>query len=128
MEFGLREFVSTQHINVEFAGFVSNPWTSLTPNDLVIIPSASEGDGLVVIEALSAGMPILLSDIPEFRHFGLPDKHYCRSVSDFAERLSEFQGRFNLLRIDPLLAKSILSPRSISNIGDQWEYFLENLD
>ena len=128
MELGLREFVSAQHINVEFAGFVSNPWTSLTVKDLVIIPSASEGDGLVVIEALSAGVPILLSDIPEFRHFGFPDKHYCQGVSDFAKRLNEFQDRFNLLRIDPLLAKSILSPRSISTIGDKWEYFLENLD
>ena len=81
-----------------------------------------------MIEALSAGVPILLSDIPEFRHFGFPDKHYCQGVSDFAKRLNEFQDRFNLLRIDPLLAKSILSPRSISTIGDKWEYFLENLD
>lgn len=38
--------------------------------------SAMEGFGLVVLEALLAGPPTFLSDIPVHREFGLPDGHY----------------------------------------------------
>jgi glycosyltransferase involved in cell wall biosynthesis len=38
--------------------------------------SLHEGSSNAVLEAISAGSPILLSDIPENRDFGLSDQHY----------------------------------------------------
>lgn len=43
---------------------------------LFIHPSEMEGFGLVVLEALTADIPIKLSDIPAHREFGLPDGCY----------------------------------------------------
>lgn len=43
---------------------------------LFVHPSAMEGFGLVVLEALSHGAPVAISDIPPHREFGLPDRCY----------------------------------------------------
>lgn len=42
----------------------------------LVHPSAMEGFGLVVLEALAAGLPVRASDIPVHREFGLPDGSY----------------------------------------------------
>lgn len=43
---------------------------------LFVHPSAMEGFGLVVIEALSHNAPVAISDIPPHREFGLPERCY----------------------------------------------------
>lgn len=123
----LEKEVCKTGIVFDFCGFVPNPWAFTDAKDLVIVPSASEGDGLVVVEAISAGLPILLSDIPEFRHFGLAEKHYCKNVSEFVERITEFKGRFGMLMVDEAHSRAILSNRSPANIGDSWHWYLENV-
>jgi len=123
----LQKSVAAAGIEFDFCGFVSNPWAYTDDKDLLIVPSASEGDGLVVVEAIAAGLPILLSDIPEFRHFGLAERHYCVDVSAFAERVRDFKGRFDMLIVDEVQSIGILSNRSPSTIGDAWHKYLENL-
>ena len=105
---------------IEFRGFVSNPWSELHANDILIVPSASEGDGLVVVEAISHQIPLLLSDIPEFRYFGLSDKHYCTNADEFADRISQFSPDFTQLKVPEELRMSIISSRSLETIGQQW--------
>jgi glycosyltransferase involved in cell wall biosynthesis len=48
---------------VEFVGWVSNPGDFLTTIDLFVMPSRYESFGLVVIEAMAAGVPVITSDI-----------------------------------------------------------------
>jgi GalNAc-alpha-(1->4)-GalNAc-alpha-(1->3)-diNAcBac-PP-undecaprenol alpha-1,4-N-acetyl-D-galactosaminyltransferase len=120
MEMHLREYSEKHGIDVQFEGFMPNPWQSLDLNELVIIPSQSEGDGLVVIEAISRGLPILLSDIPEFRFFGLDDKHYCKKPEDFSSRILAFSRKISELRVDENKARSILEPRKIEKVGQSW--------
>ena len=114
-------------VELKFCGFVRNPWAYTDGYDLIVIPSASEGDGLVVIEAISSGLPLLLSDIPEFRHFGLPERHYCANVPAFVQRVKEFKGRFQMLRVTEELAENILSHRAPSKIGYSWNVYLQSL-
>jgi glycosyltransferase involved in cell wall biosynthesis len=45
---------------------------------LVVLPSESEGFGLPVVEALAAGAPVVVSDIPAFREVGREAVLYCQ--------------------------------------------------
>lgn len=58
-------FISVNKIrNIEFLGLKKDPWSYLTDKDICILPSRSETFGLVYVEALSLGIPVILSDNP----------------------------------------------------------------
>ena len=120
-------FASTKHIDVEFTGFLKDPWVSLSDGDLLIAPSMFEGDGLVVIEAMRHGVPLLLSDIPDFRRFELPGKHYCLDVDTFASRILEYANKLEDLVVPADISSKILLSRSSSSVGDKWEEFLNSI-
>lgn len=58
--------------NVELAGFVSEAekWRRLRSASLMVSPSREEGWGIAVGEALTAGVPAVVYDLPAYRHFG----------------------------------------------------------
>jgi glycosyltransferase involved in cell wall biosynthesis len=111
--------------DVAFMGQTKNPWKEVTQNDLLIVPSLHEGDGLVVVEALSEGVPILLSDIPEFRRFGLPERNYCRDKNEFIAKIGSNRDNLADLIVPNEIVAPILSMRSIHSIADSWEIFLQ---
>ena len=47
--------------NVEMYGFVENPYPILNASKIMILPSKWEGYGLVAVEALSLGVPVICS-------------------------------------------------------------------
>jgi glycosyltransferase involved in cell wall biosynthesis len=57
---------------VELAGFVTEAekWRRLRSASLFVFPSREEGWGIAVGEALIAGVPSLVYDLPAYRHFG----------------------------------------------------------
>jgi glycosyltransferase involved in cell wall biosynthesis len=121
----LQERAEAINLNIEFKGQVHNPWTHLEVGDLLIVPSAWEGDGLVVIEAIQREIPILISDISDFRRFHLPNKNYCQNVEEFVTRIYEFENSLGLLVVDMDKKGEILAPRSPRVVGDTWENFLD---
>jgi glycosyltransferase involved in cell wall biosynthesis len=110
-----------------FTGMLNDPWRDRFIGDLIIIPSEYEGDGLVVIEALQQGLPILVSDIPEFRRFGFPERNYCESINVFVSRIEEFREKIEDLIIPSEISDMILRTRSSSNVAESWEKFLHSL-
>jgi glycosyltransferase involved in cell wall biosynthesis len=58
--------------NVELVGFVSEAekWRRLRSASLFVSPSREEGWGIAVGEALTAGVPAVVYDLPAYRHFG----------------------------------------------------------
>jgi glycosyltransferase involved in cell wall biosynthesis len=110
-----------------FTGMLNDPWKDRDIGDLIIIPSEYEGDGLVVIEALQQGLPILVSDIPEFRRFGFPERNYCESINVFVSRIEEFRERIEDLIIPAEISNTILLTRSSANVAESWEKFLYSL-
>jgi glycosyltransferase involved in cell wall biosynthesis len=74
--------------NVEVAGFVSEPekWHRLRRASLFVSPSREEGWGIAVGEALLAGVPALVYDLPAYAHFGsLPRRVPVGDVEAFVQ-------------------------------------------
>jgi glycosyltransferase involved in cell wall biosynthesis len=109
---------------VEFVGFVKEPWSLITIGDLVIFPSAWEGDGMVVLEAMAHEIPFLLTDIPDFRRFHLPDSNYCISLKNFCSRVNDFSKSLESLKIPSETKDRILQSRNSKAVGDSWENYL----
>ncbi|MBI5469844.1 glycosyltransferase family 4 protein [Candidatus Kaiserbacteria bacterium] len=55
---------------VEFAGWQGSTLPFYSTADIVIVPSQYEGYGLVIIEALAAGIPVLATDVGVAREAG----------------------------------------------------------
>jgi glycosyltransferase involved in cell wall biosynthesis len=116
-----------RNLNAEFHGFVSNPWSEISSGDLLIVPSAWEGDGLVVVEALSRGVPILLNSVDDLRRFELPEKHYCASSQEFAKRIAEYKSNLDSLVAGSEIASQILVKRKPEIVAEKWIKFLSKL-
>lgn len=123
----LKLLSSHLEVDASFSGWEANPWNKVEPGDLMIVPSTSEGDGLVVIEAISLRVPILLNDVPDLRRFRFPSQNYCKSPDDFAERIEI--NRFSLEKLRPSteLQIWIQNSRNASKIAQDWINFLMNL-
>jgi glycosyltransferase involved in cell wall biosynthesis len=52
---------------ISLAGHIDNPFPALADSDCFILPSDREGHAMVVLEALTLGIPIIASDIPSIR-------------------------------------------------------------
>ena len=116
-----------RNLDIKFHGFISNPWNEISFGDLLIVPSASEGDGLVVVEALSRGVPILLNSVADLTRFGLSEKHYCENPSDFALRISLYKNNLEDLVGDIELTQKIISARNPDIVATKWiNYLSEN--
>lgn len=103
METELKEYSSMNNLKVKFLG-------ELTQNELsdhyrkskfLVLPSISEGQGLVLLEALASGVPIIVSDIPSLRETA----EHCGAGFIFEKGSSED------------LAKKILMCSSIDTIN-----------
>jgi len=71
-EVNLKKLVNKLNLraNVEFLGFIENHddvIRQLKASDVFALPSIVEGFGMVVIEAMAAGIPYVASDIPPIR-------------------------------------------------------------
>jgi glycosyltransferase involved in cell wall biosynthesis len=123
----LKSRVLKHNLDVEFLGYKKNPWEFLTKGDLVIVPSRSEGDGLVVLEALQNGFPLLVSDIKDFQRFGFSSDLLCGNVKDFTKRVNAVSSMNNPIRISENTIREILQTRKKNTIINEWTKFLKKM-
>lgn len=114
-------------VDVEFSGYRTHPWQLFGSGEILIVPSLEEGDGLVVLEACARGIPILMSDIPDFRRFDFDSKHYCAEDLDYIQSISSKLDDINYFIIDSKDALRIVNERTIGMIGDMWKELIERL-
>ena len=114
-------------LSINFRGQIRDPWGAIEDGDLLIAPSEYEGDGLVVIEGMQKGLPMLIADIPDFRRFGLPEANYCKSTEDFILSINRFGANISALLVPNNISTQILAARSPEAVGDKWEEFLNSI-
>jgi glycosyltransferase involved in cell wall biosynthesis len=110
---------------VSFLGQLNNPWAQLHSNDIIILTSRFEGDGLVLLEAISRNLPVLVRDISDLRRFGLPEVNYFQSAEIAANRLIELNSNSGELRIPTTIAGRILSTRDERVILTSWAQLIK---
>ncbi len=124
LEYELKNYAMFNSVDINFLGYQINPWKEIESGDLLVIPSKSEGDCLVFLESLHTDMPVLLSDIPDFRKFQLEDRNYCGNYHEYLDRVLQYQLNSNPLIISKSHKDRILKDRSIENIADKWASYL----
>ena len=123
-ELKIRASCESNSINSEFFGFVKNPWLEINEEDLVIIPSNNEGDGLVLIEALINRVPILVKRIPDLSRFELNDINYYSTREEMLEKIEIAKLNLTVFKVDDDISKQILKNRDPKVIAMQWRNFL----
>ena len=105
---------------VTFHGQVTNPWAHIRSGDLLLVTSDYEGDGLVLLEGLAMGVPLLVSKIKDLERFELPKENYCKEAKDFKERIAKYQNNLTGLQVPKAVSWEITSQRELPQIGKKW--------
>lgn len=71
-------------LDVEFTGYLDDPWVIVRPGDLLVSASAFEGEPLALLEAAGRGVPMVLSDIAAHRALFGRSGSYFDSVESLA--------------------------------------------
>lgn len=106
---------------VTFYGYIENPWSRLSPDTLIVMPSKFEGDGLVAVEALINGFPIVLADNQDLRRFGLPPRNYFASESELVDKFRQVKEQgMDGFEIPKSIVLEIQNERDIQTIATKW--------
>ena len=105
---------------VRFVGYLDNPWSCISSESLVVIASEYEGDGLVVLEAIQNGNPILLRDNGDLRRFSLDNRNYFTDQAELASKISHFLIDSGEFKVTAEKRESLLKPRDISTVSKKW--------
>jgi glycosyltransferase involved in cell wall biosynthesis len=80
----VRRWTGDPPANLTFTGWVEDKRGAFGAGDVFCFPAKVENQGLVVLEAMACGRPVVLRDIPVFREF-FTDGEDCLLCSSFGE-------------------------------------------
>jgi glycosyltransferase involved in cell wall biosynthesis len=115
---------------VKLLGFIENPWSQISSESILIVPSEFEGDGMIVVEAISNNNPVLLADNSDLRRFSFPERNYFVDTSDLVSKiLAAKKLGIGELRINQNQRDLILRERNALTVARQWiDLFNEELN
>ena len=113
-------------LHLEFLGQQLNPWDLATDRDLVVLTSDYEGDGLVALEAISIGIPVVLRSTADLLRIGFPDRNYFPDIPTLA--VSILNSDFEEFRLNDLERLGILKNRNPEVVSRLWLKLLFSLD
>ncbi len=112
--------------NLSFLGQQLNPWKFASSQDLLVLTSDYEGDGLVALEAISIGIPVALRCTSDLQRIGFPLKNYFEDIPALASRIAK--NNFSDFELSDFEVSQILKNRSPEKISRLWLQFLLALE
>ena len=121
----LEEELKNKYSDVaSFNGFIENPWQSISPSQTIIVGSEYEGDGIVVAEAILAGIPILLRDIQDLRRFELSDDSYFKNRKELERKIEQASTNPDIFRANRITREKLFTERSLEVVFSKWKTFI----
>ena len=107
--------------NVRFLGHVSHKDMAFLYNaaDVFVFASHQEIAPMVVLEAAACGLPLILSDLPEYRDLYKHAYLHCRTVDDFAAAVKKLQKEKTFYQQQSDASTKLAKKFSYTVIGDQ---------
>lgn len=101
------DYIKERHLkHILFLGNQEKPWEKVTKNDLCVFPSAMETFGLVYVEALLNGVPVILSDNPghlsAFEMFKFGQMYQSGNIEELAAMIEATLEKFSEVQTDAL--------------------------
>ncbi len=87
----VRRWTNDPPENVTFTGWIDDKRGAFAAGDVYLFPAKVENQGLVVLEAMACGKPVVLRDIPVFEEYYThgEDCLMCGTIDEFRDALSE---------------------------------------
>jgi len=113
----VRNIIKNPPPNVYFPGFVDNMKDAYNGADLFLFLSHEETEGIVVLEALSSGIPVVLRDIGVYNEW-LQDRINCRKAKNIEQFVTLIKETIGSDNIDmTTYGKSTAAERSLDKVG-----------
>ena len=79
----IRQIIKSPPSNMRFYGIIEDVRVAYSAADIFLFPSKEENQGLAVLEAMAAGLPVIIRDHPVFEEFR--DGETCMKAKDSLE-------------------------------------------
>lgn len=115
-----------------FEGRLENPWSLADQNHLFIMPSRWEGPGHTIIEALSLGMPSVVSDCPFGPQESAGYGRYAivvasESVQAIAEGIEQALMEYEALKVKAIKGAGLSDIYTAPNVSAKWQTLAESI-
>jgi glycosyltransferase involved in cell wall biosynthesis len=117
----VKRWTSDPPENVTFTGWIDDKRGAFGAGDVFCFPTKDENQGLVVLEAMACGKPVVISDIPVFEEFFTHGEDCLKCSSE-----REFRAALDRLAADPALrerlganARETAAGHSLERVGEE---------
>lgn len=110
-----------QSLEIHFRGFVESPWSYISEDSILIVPSEFEGDGMNIVEGVSNNNPILLADNSDLRRFNFPEANYFSDLGELVSKINEAKVQGVIpFRLGLQAKTKLLEERNPRVIAEKW--------
>jgi 1,2-diacylglycerol-3-alpha-glucose alpha-1,2-glucosyltransferase len=107
--------------NAIMAGYVEEPQDAFCAADVLLFPSRTETQGMVMLEAAALGIPIVVRDLPEYEDWLIHDVNCLKanSLEEFADHIERLKNDRDLYDRLSKEAQNMVQDHQLEVIGEK---------